>query len=65
MQRPSEMGHLELPKAAKELGNGRKRHFGITFVSSALIRKCDWEISDSFTLSEHQEIHDTMEERMD
>lgn len=32
----------------------------ITFISNALIRKCDW-VSNSFTFNDHQAIHFTLE----
>ncbi|KAH8273207.1 hypothetical protein KR026_008682, partial [Drosophila bipectinata] len=39
---------------------GRGSIIDITFVSSALIRRCNWEVSDAFTFSDHQAIHFTL-----
>ncbi|KAH8249804.1 hypothetical protein KR026_007898, partial [Drosophila bipectinata] len=39
---------------------GRGFIIDITFVSSALIRKCNWEDSDAYTFSDHQAIHFTL-----
>nr|XP_043069082.1 uncharacterized protein LOC122321974 [Drosophila bipectinata] len=38
----------------------RESIIDITFVSSALIRRCNWEVSDAFTFSDHQAIHFTL-----